>query len=131
MSATGSAGTLGAGDYLKERHGSKIVAVEALECPTMLYNGFGEHNIQGIGDKHIPFIHNVMNTDVVIDVSDRDTDAAERPVQHRRRPRGSWPRRGVPTTSIAALSSFGLSQHLQRAGGDQDGAGASAWSRTT
>jgi cysteine synthase A len=75
VSASGSAGTLGAGDYLKERHGSRIVAVEALECPTLLYNGFGEHNIQGIGDKHVPFIHNVMNTDVVTAVSDRSTDA--------------------------------------------------------
>ena len=59
VSASGSAGTLGAGDWLKQHHGAKIVAVEALECPTMLYNGFGEHNIQGIGDKHIPYIHNV------------------------------------------------------------------------
>jgi cysteine synthase A len=53
-SATGSAGTIGAGDHLKDKYGTKIVAVEALECPTMLENGFGEHNIQGIGDKHIP-----------------------------------------------------------------------------
>jgi cysteine synthase len=74
VSASGSAGTLGAGDYLKERHGTRIVAVEALECPTMLENGFGEHNIQGIGDKHIPLIHNVMNTDYVVAVSDRATD---------------------------------------------------------
>jgi len=74
VSATGSAGTIAAGDYLKKRHGTKIAAVEALECPTMLNNGYGEHNIQGIGDKHIPFIHNVMNTDVVIGVSDRVTD---------------------------------------------------------
>jgi cysteine synthase len=74
VSASGSAGTLGAGDYLKERHRSRIVAVEALECPTMLENGYGEHNIQGIGDKHIPLIHNVMNTDLVAGVSDRSTD---------------------------------------------------------
>ena len=74
VSASGSAGTLGAGDYLKERYGAKIVAVEALECPTMLRNGFGEHNIQGIGDKHIPLIHNVMNTDLVAGVTDRATD---------------------------------------------------------
>ncbi len=77
VSATGSAGTIGAGDYLKDAHGTKIVAAEALECPTMLYNGFGEHNIQGIGDKHIPFIHNVMNTDVVVGVSDRSTDCLQ------------------------------------------------------
>jgi cysteine synthase A len=75
VAASGSAGTLGAGDYLKTELGAKIVAVEAVECPTMLYNGYGEHNIQGIGDKHIPFIHNVMNTDVVVGISDRSTDA--------------------------------------------------------
>ncbi len=73
-SATGSAGTIAAGDRLKDLYGTKIVAVEALECPTMLENGFGEHNIQGIGDKHIPLIHNVMNTDVVCAVSDKVTD---------------------------------------------------------
>ena len=75
VAATGSAGTLGAGDYLKSVHGAKIAAVEAVECPTMLYNGYGEHNIQGIGDKHIPLIHNVMNTDLVVGVSDRSSDA--------------------------------------------------------
>ena len=74
VSASGSAGTLGAGDYLKERHGCRIVPVEALECPTMLYNGYGEHNIQGIGDKHIPLIHNVTNSDDVVAISDRATD---------------------------------------------------------
>ncbi|MEE9414586.1 MAG: pyridoxal-phosphate dependent enzyme [Acidimicrobiales bacterium] len=74
VSASGSAGTLGAGDYLKDQYGSKIVAVEALECPTMLYNGFGDHNIQGIGDKHVPLIHNVTNTDMVVGVSDDSTN---------------------------------------------------------
>ncbi len=74
VSATGSAGTLGAGDHLKERFGAEIVAAEALECPTLLENGFGEHNIQGIGDKHVPLIHNVANTDVVASISDRVTD---------------------------------------------------------
>jgi len=74
VSATGSAGTIAAGDYLKERFGSLVVAGEALECPTMLRNGFGEHNIQGIGDKHIPLIHNVLSTDAVLAVSDRATD---------------------------------------------------------
>ncbi len=75
VSATGSAGTIAAGDYLKDQYASRIVAVEALECPTMLYNGYGEHNIQGIGDKHIPLVHNVMNTDVVVGISDRSTDS--------------------------------------------------------
>jgi cysteine synthase len=74
VSASGSAGTLAAGDFLKARHGTKIAVVEAVECPTLLMNGFGEHNIQGIGDKHVPLIHNVMNTDLVIGISDKATD---------------------------------------------------------
>ena len=74
VSASGSGGTLAAGDHLKQKFGTRIVAVEAAECPTLLENGFGEHNIQGIGDKHVPFIHNVMNTDMVAAISDRYTD---------------------------------------------------------
>jgi cysteine synthase len=77
VAASGSAGTLAAGDYLKERHGARIIAVEASECPTLLRNGFGEHNIQGIGDKHVPYIHNVMNTDLVVGVSDRSTGSLD------------------------------------------------------
>ena len=75
--ASGSAGTLAAGDYLKEKLGARIAAVEASECPTLLRNGFGEHNIQGIGDKHVPYIHNVMNTDFVVGVSDRSVTALD------------------------------------------------------
>ena len=75
VSATGSGGTLAAGDYLKEKLATNICAVEALECPTMLYNGYGDHNIQGIGDKHIPYIQNVMNTDYVVGVSDKGSNA--------------------------------------------------------
>ena len=74
VSASGSSGTLAAGDYLKDRLNIKIAVVEALECPTLLYNGYGEHNIQGIGDKHVPLIHNVMNTDFVVGVSDQATN---------------------------------------------------------
>ena len=85
VAASGSAGTLAAGDYLKEKHGARIVAVEASECPTLLRNGFGEHNIQGIGDKHVPLIHNVMNTDLVVGVSDRSTGSARPVVQQRHR----------------------------------------------
>lgn len=69
--ATGSAGTLAAGDYLKEIYPhSKIAACEALQCPTLLGNGFGDHRIEGIGDKHIPWIHNTKNTDLVLAVDD-------------------------------------------------------------
>ena len=73
--ASGSAGTLATGDYLKRSLGTHTCVVEALECPTLLYNGYGEHNIQGIGDKHVPLIHNVMGTDFVIGVSDKGSDA--------------------------------------------------------
>ena len=74
VAGTGSAGTLASGDYLKKLHGTKIVAVEASECPTMLLNGYGEHNIQGIGDKHIPLIHNVMNTDFAVGIGHESCD---------------------------------------------------------
>ena len=73
--ATGSAGTIAAGDRLKAKYGTLICAAEAVECPTMLDNGYGEHNIQGIGDKHIPLIHNVMNTDFVAGVTDLASDS--------------------------------------------------------
>jgi cysteine synthase len=109
VSASGSAGTLGAGDLLKERHGVLIAAVEALECPTMLRNGFGEHNIQGIGDKHIPLIHNVMNTDVVVDVSDAATDRLNVLFNTDVGRRYLVERRAVPAEQIEALPSFGLS----------------------
>ena len=74
VSASGSSGALAAGDYLKDKFNTKIAVVEAEECPTLLYNGYGEHNIQGIGDKHVPLIHNVMNTDFVVGVSDQATN---------------------------------------------------------
>jgi cysteine synthase A len=71
VSQSGSAGTLGAGDYLKERYpDARIVASEALQCPTLLMNGYGDHRIEGIGDKHVPWIHNVRNTDVVMAIDD-------------------------------------------------------------
>ena len=73
VSATGSAGTLAAGDYLKEKYQkAKIVASEALQCPTILENGFGGHRIEGIGDKHIPWVHNTMNTDAAVAIDDED-----------------------------------------------------------
>ena len=73
VSATGSAGTIGAGDYLRTLFPFiKVVASEALQCPTLLYNGFGAHRIEGIGDKHVPWIHNVKNTNLVTAIDDED-----------------------------------------------------------
>jgi cysteine synthase len=70
-SATGSAGTIASGDYMKNLFpDGRIVASEALQCPTLLENGFGAHRIEGIGDKHVPWIHNTKNTDVVTAIDD-------------------------------------------------------------
>ncbi|HZK29154.1 MAG TPA: pyridoxal-5-phosphate-dependent protein subunit beta, partial [Clostridia bacterium] len=71
---SGSGGTLSAGDYLKDHFPTMKVAVgEALQCPTILNNGFGGHRIEGIGDKHIPFVHNVKHTDMVCAIDDNDS----------------------------------------------------------
>ncbi|MHA1933759.1 MAG: pyridoxal-phosphate dependent enzyme [Candidatus Thorarchaeota archaeon] len=71
---TGSAGTIACGDYLKQEYPtSKIAAGEAVQCPTLWLNGYGAHRIEGIGDKHVPWIHNVRNTDLIIAVDDNDS----------------------------------------------------------
>ncbi len=73
---SGSAGTIGCGDYLKEVYPAMKLAVgEAVQCPTILNNGFGDHRVEGIGDKHVPWIHDVKNTDMVVDVDDNDAMA--------------------------------------------------------
>ena len=74
MYSSGSAGTLGSGTYLKEHHpGTRVGVGEALQCPTILENGYGGHRIEGIGDKHIPWIHNLRDTDVAVGVDDEIT----------------------------------------------------------
>ncbi len=108
-SATGSAGTIAAGDRLKDDYGTRIVAVEALECPTMLENGFGEHNIQGIGDKHIPLIHNVTNTDVVVAISDHATDELDVLFNTPAGRAYLVERKGLAPELVAALEHFGFS----------------------
>ncbi|MDD3220081.1 MAG: pyridoxal-5-phosphate-dependent protein subunit beta [Lachnospiraceae bacterium] len=71
---SGSAGTMASGDYIKEQYPkAKLGVGEALQCSTLLDNGFGGHRIEGIGDKHVPWIHNVKNTDMVIDIDDEDS----------------------------------------------------------
>jgi cysteine synthase A len=74
VSATGSAGTIAAGDYLRGRFPMvRVGATEALQCPTLLEFGFGGHRIEGIGDKHVPWVHNVRNTDMVLAIDDQQT----------------------------------------------------------
>lgn len=71
VSATGSAGTIAAGDFLKTIHPRmRVIATEALQCPTLYQFGFGGHRIEGIGDKHVPWIHNVRNTDMIAAIDD-------------------------------------------------------------
>jgi cysteine synthase len=109
VSATGSAGTLAAGDRLKQVHpGVKVAAVEALQCPTLLENGYGAHRIEGIGDKHVPWIHNVRNTDSVIAVDDVDCMALLRLFNE---PAGAalLAERGVPEDTIRSLPLLGIS----------------------
>lgn len=109
LAATGSGGTLAAGDHLKKTLGMQVGAIEALECPTLLYNGYGEHNIQGIGDKHVPLIHNVMGTDFVIGVSDRACDGLN--LVFNTSPGRAYltEHRGLTQEQIAGLGDFGLS----------------------
>ncbi len=109
VASTGSAGTLAAGDYLKTALGTDIGVIEALECPTLLYNGYGEHNIQGIGDKHVPLIHNVMNSDFVIGVSDRASDGLNMVFNTTVGRRYLADYRGVGQEPISLLSDLGLS----------------------
>jgi len=109
VSATGSAGTIAAGDYLRTRHPSLCVgAVEALQCPTMLRFGFGGHRIEGIGDKHVPWIHNVRNTDLVVAVDDEQCLALMRLFNE---PAGQdfLRRRGMASDQIAGLPNVGIS----------------------
>ena len=109
VSASGSAGTLAAGDYLKEHLGSAVAVVEALECPTLLYNGYGEHNIQGIGDKHVPYIHNVMNSDYAIGISDRASDALNLVFNTTAGREVLGARRHVDQRTLGALADLGIS----------------------
>jgi cysteine synthase A len=106
---TGSAGTIACGDYLKQAFPtSKIIASEALQCPTLLQNGFGAHRIEGIGDKHVPWIHNVKNTDVVVAIDDNDVVGIARLFNE---PEGQayLKRKGVPEATIGKLNLLGFS----------------------
>jgi cysteine synthase len=109
VSASGSGGTLAAGDYLKQRLGTRICAVEALECPTLLYNGYGEHNIQGIGDKHVPLIHNVFNTDFVAAVSDAGPETLNLLFNTEAGKAYLIDRKGVASGVVDSLGDLGLS----------------------
>jgi hypothetical protein len=107
--SSGSGGTLASGDFLKTRFPhAKIGVSEALQCPTLLENGFGSHRIEGIGDKHVPWIHNVRNTDMVVAVDDEITIRLMRlfnePVG-----REYLAKSGVPEDLVSNLDVMGIS----------------------
>jgi cysteine synthase A len=107
---SGSAGTLGAGDYLKKVYPQMKLAVgEALQCPTLLNNGFGDHRIEGIGDKHIPWIHNVKNTDMVIAIDDEDSLSLLRLFNDPAGREFLVQEAGVPQETVGQLSLMGIS----------------------
>ena len=105
----GSAGTLGSADYVREQFPrAKICAGEALQCPTLLFNGYGAHRIEGIGDKHVPWIHNIKNMDMVADIDD---DHCVRLIRLFNEPEGRkyLAKMGVPGDFTAKLDLFGIS----------------------
>ncbi len=106
---TGSAGTLACGDYMKQLFpGSKVAAGEALQCPTLLENGFGAHRIEGIGDKHVPWIHNVKNTDMIIALDDNVIVSLAR-LFNENEGKKYLVDRGVPEDLVAQLELLGFS----------------------
>ena len=107
---SGSAGTLASGDFLKNCYPqSRIAAGEALQCPTMLNNGFGAHRIEGIGDKHIPWVHNVKNTDMVIAIDDNDCMALLRLFNEKAGKEYLVAKTGLNAEQIESLSLMGIS----------------------
>ncbi len=109
VSATGSAGTIASGDYMKTLFpDSKIAASEALQCPTLLENGFGSHRIEGIGDKHVPWIHNVKNTDLVVAIDDNAVVNVAR-LFNEKAGRAYLVQRGVPEVLVQQLDLLGFS----------------------
>ncbi len=119
VSATGSAGTIASGDYMKQVFpGSKIIASEALQCPTLLENGFGSHRIEGIGDKHVPWIHNVKNTDFIAAIDDNAVVNLSR-LFNEASGRAYLMQKGVPENVVESLDLLGFSGHLKRPFSDQ------------
>jgi cysteine synthase A len=107
--STGSAGTIACGDYLKQVFpSSKITASEALQCPTLLENGFGAHRIEGIGDKHVPWIHNVKNTDLVVAIDDAAVVNLAR-LFNEKAGRAYLVKKGVPEAFVNQLDLLGFS----------------------
>lgn len=106
---TGSAGTIACGDYLKQAFpGSLVGGSEALQCPTLLENGFGAHRIEGIGDKHVPWIHDVKNTDLITAIDDNAVVNISR-LFNEKAGRDYLAKKGVPQNVVVNLDLLGFS----------------------
>lgn len=109
--AMGSAGTMAAGDRLKQVWPSTlVVGIEPIQCPTLILNGYGSHDIQGIGDKHVTWIHNVMNMDAMVAVDDLECKLGLQVLVEDPGPEVLAARYGVPEDSLCLMREiFGLS----------------------
>ncbi len=73
ISAMGSAGTIASGDRVKQVYPEcRVVGLEPVQCPTLYSNGFGAHDIQGIGDRHVTWIHHTDNMDALMCIDEWD-----------------------------------------------------------
>ena len=109
VSATGSAGTIASGDYMKQAFpGSFVAASEAVQCPTLLENGFGAHRIEGIGDKHVPWIHHATNTDILVGIDDNAVVNLAR-LFNEPEGRAHLAKTGVPVDLVEDLDLLGFS----------------------
>ncbi|MCC7161944.1 MAG: pyridoxal-phosphate dependent enzyme [Anaerolineae bacterium] len=109
-SAMGSAGTIAAGDRLKKVFGTKIIGLEPVQCPTLFNNGYGTHDIQGIGDKHVTWIHNVMNQDAIMCIDDIECKKGLQLLSEEAGMETLHKRFGVPQPDVEMMSDlFGIS----------------------
>jgi cysteine synthase len=110
-SAMGSAGTIAAGDRLKQAFsGHLIVGLEPIQCPTLYNNGYGAHDIQGIGDKHVTWIHNVNNMDALICIDDLECKKGLQLLTEETGQEVLINRYGVPAETVEILAqAFGIS----------------------
>jgi cysteine synthase len=107
--APGSAGTMAAGDEIKATFPECLIAaLEPRECSTLFNNGSGSHRIEGIGDKMVTLIHNVLTTDYVALIHDEDCVLGLELLE--RRQHGIEPFLRLPAGSLKSLQGlFGVS----------------------
>ena len=111
VSAMGSAGTIAAGDRLKwVWPETRVVGLEPIQCPTLFKNGYGAHDIQGIGDKHVTWIHNVLNMDALMAIDDMESKKGLQLLTEEAGWNALAGRFGVPPESVGRMAGvFGIS----------------------